>query len=123
MIARAQHSNFFFIRGSGILFVTVNGNPRRFENLRNIRKIRMMDDVVQSIKTNTAFSKILVAVLCGPTGIFAVIDMEGSNLIFSQHLVKVCNYPVKIVDNIITTVMGMAGIEADTKPVFFATPS
>ena len=78
-----------------------------------------MDDVVQSIKTNTAFSKILMAVLCGSTGIFAVIDMEGSNLIFSKHLVEVCDYPVKIVDNIITTVMGMAGIEADTEPVFF----
>ena len=60
-----------------------------------------------------------MAVLCGSTGIFAVIDMEGSNLIFSQHLVEVCDYPVKIVDNIITTVMGMAGIEADTEPVFF----
>ena len=78
-----------------------------------------MDDVVQSVKSYTAFSKILVAVLCGSTGIFAVIDMEGSNLIFSKHLVKVCDYPIKIVDNIITTVMSMTGIKADTKPVFF----
>ena len=60
-----------------------------------------------------------MSILVGSTWIFAVIDVEGSNLIFAENMVKGINYTVKIVDNVISGIVSVAGIKADPETVFF----
>ena len=56
-----------------------------------------------------------MSILVGSTWIFAVIDVEGSNLIFAENVVKGINYTVKVVDNVISGIVSVAGIKTDTQ--------
>ena len=76
-----------------------------------------MHDVVQCIKSDFTLSDIGMAVLVCTAWIFAVIDMKDCDLIFSDDPVKFLYDGIKIVDDIITGIVGMAGIKADTKPL------
>ena len=58
-----------------------------------------------------------MSILVGSTWIFAVIDVEDSNLIFAENVVKGINYTVKVVDNVISGIVSVAGIKADPETV------
>ena len=60
-----------------------------------------------------------MSILVGSTWIFTVIDVEDSNLIFAENVVKGINYTVKVVDNVISGIVSVAGIKADPETVFF----
>ena len=60
-----------------------------------------------------------MSILVGSTWIFAVIDVEGSNLIFAENVVKGIDHIVKVVDNVISGIVSVAGIKADPETVFF----
>ena len=79
-----QHDDLFLIRSPCIFGITVYGDPWSFQDLRNIREIRMMYDAVQGVKADASLSKILMPVFGGAAGIFTVVDMEDGDLIFSQ---------------------------------------
>ena len=56
-----------------------------------------------------------MAILGSAAYIFTVVNVKDSNLLFAYELVKVVDDSVKIVNDIIATVMCMAGIKADTQ--------
>ena len=75
-----------------------------------------MHDIVQCIKANLSLTDVGMTVLVGSTWIFAVIHMKDSNLIFSENPVKFFYDRIKIVYDIITGIMGVTGVKADTQP-------
>ena len=64
-----------------------------------------------------AFAKIFMTVLVGVPFVLAVVDVEGSDLIQPKDLVKLIHYSIIIIDNIISGVVDMAGVE--TYPELF----
>ena len=78
-----------------------------------------MYDGIKCVKADKAFTDVSVAVFVTAALVFAVIDMEYGNLIFSNQSVELPDHTVKIVHNIIARIMNMAGVEADTEPVVF----
>lgn len=75
-----------------------------------------MHDIVQCIKANLSLTDVGMTVLVGSTWIFAVIYMKDSNLIFSENPVKLFYDRIKIVYDIITGIMGVTSVKADTQP-------
>ena len=74
-----------------------------------------MDNIREGIKANLTKTDIGVPVFSGAANILAVVDMEDCNLIFPEKMVKIFNDTIKIMDDIVTTVMSMAGVEAYPK--------
>ena len=56
-----------------------------------------------------------MAILGSTAYIFAVINVKDGNLLFAYEFVKMVDDSVKIVNDIIATVMCMAGIKADAQ--------
>ena len=77
----------------------------------------MMDNIAESRCTDSPLADIGVAVFTCASGIFTVIDVKQCNLILSYQLIKLVNYAVKVVDDIISGIVQMAGIH--TNPQFF----
>ena len=63
-----------------------------------------------------------MSILVGSTWIFAVIDVEDSNLIFAENVVKGINYTVKVVDNVISGIVSVVSKQTRRRS-FFTTPS
>jgi len=80
---------------------------RSFQNFRDFHKIRMMDDVCQSVKADLTLPNIGMSVLFGSLWIFAVVDVKDSDLVFSKNPVKLLYDTVKVVSYRVTAVMGM----------------
>jgi hypothetical protein len=53
-----------------------------------------------------------VAVLGGTGDVLAVVDMEDGNLVFSQNTVKFFHHVVEMVDDVISGITRVAGVEA-----------
>ena len=88
----SEHVNFIFIRSIGFLWQSRRRHIRRFQNFGDILEIRMMYNIIQSVKTDMSESGILVPVLLRPGLILTVIDMKNSDLLLSQN-------PVEFVQN------------------------
>ena len=71
----------------------------------------MVDNRVQRLEANFSKSNICMPVFRSSNWIFAVIDMKDCDLVFPKYLIKTFYDTVKVMDNIITTVMNMTGVE------------
>ena len=69
----------------------------------------------QRFKSNPAFSQIFMAVLVSPPLILGIIDMKRCNLILSDDPVELADHALNIIHYVITRIMGMTGVEADTQ--------
>ena len=74
-----------------------------------------MHDIGECIKADFTETYVGMAILGSAAYIFTVVNVKDSNLLFAYELVKVVDDSVKIVNDIIATVMCMAGIKADTQ--------
>ena len=75
----------------------------------------MVDDAAQGLCSYEAISDIGMTVFAGPSFILAVVDVEQSNLIFTDQTVEAVYYTVKIMNNVIPCIVQVAGIHADTQ--------
>ena len=100
-----------------ISFLLSEKEYKCLKDLRDIGKIRVMYDIGDRIKADFSEADICMAVFGGAGWIFAVINMEDSDLVFSDQPVKVVDDTVEIVDDVIAAVACMAGVKADTKLV------
>ena len=85
-LVRTQKCNLFFVRSSGIFEISVYGDPGGFQDLGNVCKIRVMDDAVEGRKADLPFAQIFVPVFGSAPWIFAVVDMEDGDLVFTAPL-------------------------------------
>lgn len=115
--AVSQHFDFMLIRRIGFFRFGGGWDIRCLQYFRHMLEVRVVHDVRQCVKTDIAEAKIGMPVFGGTPLIFAVIDMEDGNLVFSQEAVELLDHTVKIMDDVITAVVGMAGIEADAQLV------
>ena len=74
-----------------------------------------MHDIGECIKADFAETYVGMAILGSTAYIFAVINVKDGNLLFAYEFVKMVDDSVKIVNDIIATVMCMAGIKADAQ--------
>ena len=74
-----------------------------------------MHDIGECIKADFAETYVGMAILGSAAYIFAVINVKDGNLLFAYEFVKMVDDSVKIVNDIIATVMCMAGIKADAQ--------
>ena len=82
----------------------------------------MMYNIRERRKTYLTEAQIFMAVFFGASGIFAVINMEYGNLFFADDLVKLVDNAVKIADDVITAVVGMAGVKAYAELIIICDP-
>ena len=73
----------------------------------------MVDDRVQGVKSEMSETEVLVPVLLRAPGVFAVIDMEHGNLILPDETVEFTDHIIKVPDNVVAAVTGVAGVKAD----------
>ena len=80
-----------------------------------MQKVRMMNDVAQCIDSDIAVTDVCMAILaCAPL-ILTVIDMKKGDILSPNQLIKSVNYPVEIIDDIISGIVQMTGIHADAQ--------
>ena len=114
-LAVSEHLNFAAVRRERFLWIFDGRDIRCFQNLWYFHEIRMVYDGSKSLKSDFALTDIGMAVFLCALRIFAVIDMEDSNLVFSENPVKGFDDTVKIIPDVISAVMCVAGVKADTK--------
>lgn len=88
---------------------------RCLQNLWNICKIRVMDNIREGVKANLAKTDVSMSVFCGTASILTVVDMEDRNLILPKKVVKFLDHTVKIMNDIITAVMCVASVKSYPK--------
>ena len=84
-----QSGDLFSVGRPGVLRITVYGYPGSLQNLWNVQEVRVVDDAVERVKADAAVADIFMPVLSGAAGIFAVVDMEDSDLVLSKDPVEV----------------------------------
>ena len=109
----SQHFNFIFIGSIGFLFLCGGWYIRRLKDFGYICKIFVVHDIMESVKANMAKADIGMPVFGRTRHILTVIDMEKGNLFLAQQPVKLGYDIIKMMNDIITAVTCMAGIEAD----------
>ena len=112
----SQHFYFIFIRSIRPFRIDRRGNVRGLKYFGYIFKIRMVNNVVERIETDLPETYVFMAVFCRSGNILAVIDVEYGNLVFPDDVVEILYDMIKIPDDIIAAVAGVAGVKAYSQP-------
>ena len=75
----------------------------------------MKYNFLQRFKTDFPKPDIFMPIFMTSTVIFAVVDMEDCDLLFSNQTVKRFDHFVKLMNDIIPGVVDMTGVKADTQ--------
>ena len=82
----AQQRDFFFVRRKQLLRVIRGRKIGSFQDLGDVRKVRVMDYGMQCRKSDTALSDIGMPVFGGSLFVFTVIDVEDTEPVFILSL-------------------------------------
>lgn len=70
----------------------------------------MVHDALERLKTDIAFSYHFMAVFVRAARVLAVVDMNRTKTLDAQNPVEFLEHPIKVVDNVISGIVHMAGI-------------
>lgn len=91
---------------------------RCFQIERQSRQRRMCHDPLKCRKPQRSLADLLMAVLMALKRILAVVQMNRFQLLKSYHAVEPLKHIIEVIHNIVSRIVHMARIQADTHVVF-----
>ena len=85
----------------------------RFQDHGLAHKFRMIDNSPEGLDTQTTRTDAFMAVLMAGKGILGIVQMQCPELVQAHDPVKFIQNPIQIMDNVITRIVDMAGIQTN----------
>ena len=88
---------------------------RRFQDKRKSLQCGMSRNTLHRLFAKESLAELFMAVLVGSAWILAVIKMDCFQPVQADHLIKMIQNAVKIVYQVVSSIPGMAGVEANAQ--------